>query len=140
MRERHDAETSLRDRTVDYRDAAADRRDYAADARDSAADARELAQDVRDLEQDERERRLAASEATDEHQPATAHLDVLTARQREILAMIADGMSNKAIARQLYITINTVKTTIRALYAKIGVTSRTQAVRWHDHGPRNPGS
>ncbi|MDP1547605.1 MAG: kelch repeat-containing protein [Anaerolineales bacterium] len=51
----------------------------------------------------------------------------LTEREREILRLIASGTSNKDIASQLFISVNTVKVHLRNIFAKIGVTSRTEA-------------
>jgi NarL family two-component system response regulator LiaR len=59
----------------------------------------------------------------------------LSPREAEVLALIAKGLSNEQIARELFLGINTVKTYIRTGYRKIGVASRTQAVLWAlDHG------
>ncbi|MEP9364167.1 response regulator transcription factor [Nocardioides sp. CN2-186] len=54
----------------------------------------------------------------------------LSDREAETLSLIAQGRSNKEIAAQLYLSINSVKTYIRTTYQKIGVTSRSQAVSW----------
>ena len=54
----------------------------------------------------------------------------LSAREAEILSMIAAGMSNQEIADRSYLTINSVKSYIRKAYRKIGVERRSQAVRW----------
>jgi DNA-binding NarL/FixJ family response regulator len=59
----------------------------------------------------------------------------LTARESEMLALIAQGKTNAEIAAITYLSPNSVKTYIRAAYAKIGVTSRTMAVLWGvEHG------
>ena len=52
----------------------------------------------------------------------------LTARELEILALLAAGDSNKVIAARLSISIHTVKFHISAILAKLGVSSRTEAV------------
>jgi DNA-binding CsgD family transcriptional regulator len=54
----------------------------------------------------------------------------LTPREAEILALIAQGLSNQQIAERAYLSINSVKTYIRTAYRRIGVTSRSQAVLW----------
>ena len=53
----------------------------------------------------------------------------LSARECEVLEMLAAGHANKVIARQLDISPNTVKTHIARLYEKLEVASRTQAVQ-----------
>ena len=53
----------------------------------------------------------------------------LTARQREVLRLIVRGFANKEIARQLRIAQDTVKQHARAVYAALGVASRSQAAR-----------
>lgn len=55
-------------------------------------------------------------------------LEGITDRESEILALITQGMSNADVARLTYLSPNTVKSYIRSVYRKIGVTRRTQAV------------
>ena len=54
----------------------------------------------------------------------------LSPREAEVLAYIAQGLSNQDIADRCYLSINSVKTYIRTTYQKIGVTSRSRAVIW----------
>jgi len=56
-----------------------------------------------------------------------ALLDGLTKRQLDILACLAQGMSNKEIANTLYISENTVKTHLKAVMAELGCSNRTEA-------------
>ena len=53
---------------------------------------------------------------------------LLTPREVEVLALIGQGMSNKAIARRLAISAHTVKYHLEAIFAKLGVRSRAEAV------------
>jgi predicted ATPase/DNA-binding CsgD family transcriptional regulator len=52
----------------------------------------------------------------------------LSEREREVLQLIADGLSNAEIAEKLYLSVATVKVHARHIYAKLGVKSRTQAI------------
>jgi two-component system, NarL family, response regulator LiaR len=52
----------------------------------------------------------------------------LTARESETLALVATGMPNRAIAEALFLSENTVRTHLKAVFRKLGVTNRSQAV------------
>jgi DNA-binding NarL/FixJ family response regulator len=52
----------------------------------------------------------------------------LTPREREVLELLGEGLSNKLIARRLQISEHTVKFHVSAIYAKLGASSRTEAV------------
>jgi DNA-binding NarL/FixJ family response regulator len=54
--------------------------------------------------------------------------DMLTTREREILQLLADGMSNADVATQLFISQETVKSHVRHILAKLEADTRTQAV------------
>jgi DNA-binding NarL/FixJ family response regulator len=61
----------------------------------------------------------------------------LTAREREVLKLVADGLPNKQIARALGITEKTVKAHMTKIFTAIGVTDRTAAALWaHRNGVR----
>jgi DNA-binding NarL/FixJ family response regulator len=54
----------------------------------------------------------------------------LTAREREVLDLVATGLANKQIARRLEITERTVKAHLTSIFQQLGVTDRTQAALW----------
>ena len=59
----------------------------------------------------------------------------LTRREREILALVAEGHSNRELARMLWVTEQTVKFHLSNIYRKLDVSNRTEASRWaHRHG------
>ncbi|HTG46696.1 MAG TPA: response regulator transcription factor [Actinomycetota bacterium] len=66
----------------------------------------------------------------------------LTDREREILALVVDGMANKQIARRLGISEKTVKGHLTNVFQRIGVTDRTQAAIWAERNGlfRGPGT
>ena len=64
-------------------------------------------------------------------------LDALTTREREVLAELAKGRSNREIARALNVSEKTVKAHVSSVLAKLGVQDRTQAALFavrHEHG------
>ena len=67
--------------------------------------------------------------------------DPLTPREREVAALVARGLSNRAIAAELVITEATAERHIGNIFAKLGLASRAQLAVWaHEHGlaPRRP--
>jgi DNA-binding NarL/FixJ family response regulator len=73
----------------------------------------------------------AILQARSERQPGTE----LTEREREILALVGDGLPNKLIARKLGISEKTVKAHLTNVFRQIGVFDRTQAALWaKEHG------
>ena len=69
--------------------------------------------------------RRAPGAANDEHEEG---LGSLTAREREVLNLLARGLSNRDIAEELVITNKTVKNHLSRIYEKIGVHSRAEAI------------
>ena len=79
--------------------------------------------------------------------PATVHAPTataaqdpfeLSARELEVARLVADGLSNPAIASALFISVPTVKTHVSHILAKLGLESRVQLASWvarHDLGP-----
>ena len=61
--------------------------------------------------------------------PDDPPVEALTARERDVLALLADGVGNRDIAHALGITEHTVKFHLGAIFGKLGATTRTEAVR-----------
>ena len=55
-------------------------------------------------------------------------VEPLSGRELEVLNLIAEGLSNDAIARKLFLSTGTVKVHLKHIYSKLDVNSRTQAV------------
>ena len=53
----------------------------------------------------------------------------ITAREQELLRLVAEGLSNREISQRLLITVNTVKSHLRRIYLKLEVQNRAQAVK-----------
>jgi DNA-binding NarL/FixJ family response regulator len=60
--------------------------------------------------------------------PDKADTPFLTNREREVLYLVTKGYSNKAVARELSISISTVKTHLRNIFRKLGIEDRAQAI------------
>ncbi|MET7436482.1 response regulator transcription factor [Streptomyces sp. NPDC004082] len=78
------------------------------------------------------QRRLLERLSEPEREPARPPEapDGLTAREVEVLVLIAEGLANQEIARKLHVSTATVKTHINNLFAKAGLKDRAQAVRY----------
>ena len=61
-------------------------------------------------------------------QPSSRVSDPLTGRERDVLAMISQGLSDKRIARTLEISPETVKSHVKHIFSKLEVSTRTEAV------------
>jgi DNA-binding NarL/FixJ family response regulator len=65
----------------------------------------------------------------------------LSEREREVLALLVEGLANKLIARRLQISEKTVKSHLTRIFRELGVTDRTQAALWAErHGAGGSGS
>jgi len=63
----------------------------------------------------------------------TADPHGLSAREVEVMSLIADGQTNGEIAAHLFLAETTVKNHVRRIYSKLGVGSRSAAIAyWHD--------
>ena len=69
----------------------------------------------------------SSSLPTSTYMGSTAYVEQLTEREREILALVAKGASNRQIAENLYLTEGTVKNHMSSILSKLGVRDRTQA-------------
>ncbi|WP_285739033.1 response regulator [Kitasatospora phosalacinea] len=73
-------------------------------------------------------RRLIGEFAARSKEPATARLDVLTEREREVLALVGLGLTNEDIARRLVVSPLTAKTHVSRTMVKLGARDRAQLV------------
>lgn len=71
--------------------------------------------------------------------PAGPGLDALTDRQREVLALLATGLSNADIALRLHLGVGTVKTHVRDILARLGAKNRVEAARLIFRAPATEG-
>lgn len=81
------------------------------------------------LDQEVRDRLLAAVTGAPRAAPARPLPEDLTPREREVLALIGQGLPNRAIAERLFVSEATVKTHINNLFAKAHIRDRAEAVR-----------
>jgi DNA-binding NarL/FixJ family response regulator len=72
--------------------------------------------------------RLLAERTAPRQTASAALVEMLTPREIEVLTMLAEGLGNKEIARQLDISDNTVKFHLSSIFGKLGASSRTEAV------------
>lgn len=73
---------------------------------------------------------LGARRGNDPGSRAAEPLAGLTAREREVLALVAAGLANKQVARRLGISERTVKAHLTSVFSRLGVEDRTQAALW----------
>ena len=72
----------------------------------------------------------AAGRALPHQEDRLGHDVGLSPREVEVMALVAQGLSNLEIAEKLHLSGNTLKSHIRQAYKKVGATSRSQAVGW----------
>ena len=96
--------------------------------RDSAAS---LAQSIRDIMAGKVsfERQIFEQAMSSSASAVEPHSNVLTDRERQVLASVFEGFANKEIAAELGVSESSVKATIQQLFAKTGVRTRSQLVR-----------
>lgn len=58
------------------------------------------------------------------------NIDTLTERERDVLTLLAQGMTNKDMAQTLFLSVRTVEAHLRNIYGKLDIASRTEAVLW----------
>jgi DNA-binding NarL/FixJ family response regulator len=108
------------------------------------AEAEEVAQAVRDAYHGEMHLDPAVARVLAERlrsRPAMGDglAEPLTEREKEVLRLVAHGLSNKDIAASLFITERTARTYVSNILGKLGLQSRTQAALWAiDHGYDGP--
>ncbi len=79
---------------------------------------------------------LGDAEALLANATATARAaDPLTRREREVLALVAQAMSNREVANALVLSERTVESHVRSILAKTGLTTRIELVRWYLNQP-----
>jgi DNA-binding NarL/FixJ family response regulator len=67
---------------------------------------------------------------------ATDELSALTERERAVLELMGEGLSNREIAERLFLAEKTVKNYVTSVLAKLGMERRTQAVAWFARRPQ----
>lgn len=64
------------------------------------------------------------------HEEVEKKWNSLSKRERQVLRLLADGLSNKDVSSKLSITVKTLDKHLEKIYQKLGVASRTEAVLW----------
>lgn len=72
-------------------------------------------------------RDLILNSVVDKETERSPSYDSLTAREKELLPLLRQGLSNKQIAQSLYLSVRTVENHLASIYEKLGVSSRTEA-------------
>ncbi len=101
-------------------------RDAAAAATEAADRARTIADDLDAALADLKRSKALPDPDPVRPAPSSHAAFTLSPREREVLALVAEGRSNKEIAAALFVSPNTIKTHVSALLTKLNVSSRTQ--------------
>jgi DNA-binding CsgD family transcriptional regulator len=81
-----------------------------------------------------RRTRIGATEVVVlDEQPLAVDRPILTARERQVLDLVSEGKRNNEIAQELWVAPSTVRKHLENIYAKLGVSTRTGAVRAHSN-------
>jgi DNA-binding CsgD family transcriptional regulator len=104
------------------------RRGRSVDARVPLAEARQIAEATDAAWLAERARRELAL-AGGRRRRAAADRDQLTAAERRVAELAAEGLANGEIARQLVLSVNTIESHLRRIYAKLSISSRRELMR-----------
>lgn len=72
-----------------------------------------------------------ARKVLDHFQPASVAVSPLSARENEVLALLAEGLSYKMIADKIHVSYNTVNTYTRRIYEKLHISSLGEAIAWY---------
>jgi DNA-binding NarL/FixJ family response regulator len=57
-------------------------------------------------------------------------VESLSEREKEVVSLLAQGLTNKEIAQSLFLSVRTIEAHLRTIYGKLGVSSRTEAALW----------
>ncbi len=74
--------------------------------------------------------RLLTSSAAARQRQTPSEVEPLTEREREVLKLLAQGLNNKDIAQNLYLSVRTVEGHLANIYGKLHLRSRTEAALW----------
>ncbi len=81
------------------------------------------------LDRDRTERPRGAARVVDQAVPATLVVEPLTQKEREVLAHLAELLTTEEIAGAMFVSVNTVRTHVRNILRKLGVSRRNEAIR-----------
>ena len=112
--------------------ATGDHHHAAASARAAAADARRL-----DMPGLLRDADAFLADASAKARAKARAEDPLSAREHEVVRLVAQGLSNREVADTLVLSERTVESHVRRILAKTGLTSRTQLTRWFLQQPQH---